>query len=354
MAKVFEFVGKISLGKETEKFKPIKTSKSAKGWLGTRLNFSMFNSTGYHNLEMFEGYMENGSTVIYCLGKDKGADNKLPKLQIKWADRFKQELIDQVVGFNKFVLELGEEKREFLAGSDFLQALIEVLKNESYKDQKFLVEGNVEYTSWNGKVYRKFVPKTVKTVPNDVPDQSIVQLDMFYGQDSLEKITDDKYVINGWVQQYDSTLKRQVPFKEEVVIDSSKAQTEKQKRAFELITNRFMVSDESIMKLGVKTVMINGREKVDIKLEDLTDEERELIDIGLATFEEIASEYGGSTNGDKISEMKVIGFGRGYNKGAQKTDFTLEDFTIVDATDEIVDTTSDVVDEVFEDDDLPF
>lgn len=351
MANTFEFIGKISLGKETEKFKPIKTSKSAKGWLGTRLNFSLFNSTGYHNLEMFEGYMENGSTIIYCLGKDKGSDNKLPKMQVKWADRFKQELIDQVVGFNKYVLELGEEKREFLAGSDFLQAVIEVLKTEKYKDQKFLVEGNVEYNAWNGKVYRKFVPKTIKTVSNDVPDQSIVQLDLFYGESSLEKITDTKSIINGWIQQYDSTLKKPVGFAEQVVIDSSKAETEKQKRAFELITNRFMVSDESIMKLGVKTVMINGREKVDIKLEDLTEEERELIELGLATFEEIASEYGGATNGDRISEMKVIGFARGYNKGAQKTDFTVEDFAVItDATDELV----DAVEDVFEDEDLPF
>lgn len=349
MANQFSFVGKLGLGKETEKFKPIKTSKSAKGWLGTRVNFSLFNNTGYHNLELFEGYMENGSTIVYCLGKDKGADNKLPKMQVKWADRLNQDIIDKVAGFNKFVLEIGDVKQEFLAGADFVAKVIEILKDEKYKDQKFHVEGSVVYNEWDGKIYRKFMPKTIKTVTAETPDESVVNLDMFYTNGALDEDTIGKYVVNGFIRQYDGTTKSEISFPQSVVIDTTKAVTEKQQKAFDLIKSRFVVTDDTFMKMGVKTVAVNGREKVNITLEDLTDEEKELIDLGLATFDEIANEYGGTTNGDKISELKVVGFGYGYNRGAQKTDFTLEDFMSSDVTDEIMDS---VVED--DDDDLPF
>lgn len=352
MSNTFTFIGKLNLGKETEKFKPIKTSKSAKGWLGTRLNFSLFNNTGYHNLEMFEGYMENGATIIYCLGKDKGSDGKLPRMQVAWKDRFNQEIIEQVAGFNKYVIELGDVKKEFLAGSDFLQELIAVLKNEAYKDTKFQIDGSVEYTRWNGKVYRKFVPRTVKTVSNEVADESTVRLDFYYTQGAINELTEGKFIVSGFTRQYNSTLKAEEPFVEEVIIDTTKATNEKQLKAFQLIKNRFMVNDESFMKLGVKTVMLNGREKIDITMEDLTDEEKELIEYGLATFEEIAREYGGTMNGDKVTEMKVVGFNYGYNKGAQLTTLTADDFEVVDATEELVGATETVDD--FEDEDLPF
>lgn len=351
MSNTFTFIGKLNLGKETEKFSPIKQIKNGKGWVGTRLNFSLFNNTGYHNLECFHGFYENGTSTIYCLGKDKGADGKLPKMQVAWKDRFNQEIIDKVAGFNKYVLELGDVKKEFLSGVDFLAELIDVLKNEAYKDAKFQIDGSVEYTRWNGTVYRKFIPKTVKMVTNETPDESTVRLDFYYTQDAIEEITEGKFVVSGFTRQYSSTLKAEEPFAEQVVIDTTKATTEKQLKAFQLIKNRFLVNDETFMKLGVKTVMLNGREKVDITMDDLTDEEKELIEFGLATFEEIAREYGGTMNGDKVSEMKVVGFNYGFNKGAQETTLTAEDFEVVDATEELI---SDAVEDDFEDDDLPF
>ena len=350
----FTFVGKLNLGKETEKFKPIKTSKSASGWLGTRVNFSLFNNTGYHNLEMFEGYFENGSSLIYCLGKDKGADNKYPKMQVKWADRLKQEIVDSVASFNKYVIEIGEVKKEFIAGYDFLQEVIAILKDEKYKEQKFKVDGDVVYNVWNGKTYRKFVPKSIVAVTSETPDESTVKLDLYYTQGAVQELQPGKYSVDAYVRQYDSTTKGEIAFKQEVFIDATKAQTEKHIKAFDLIKSRFVVTDETFMKLGVKAVMINGRQKVDIKFEDLSDEEKDLIELGLATFEEIANEYGGTMNGDMVSEIKVVGFSYGYNRGAQKTDFTYEDFMPSDVTDEIIDDTYDnaVVDEL--DDDLPF
>ena len=65
----FKLIGKIQLGKETEKFKPYKVSKSAKGWIGHRLSFGLKNITGFHNLELFAGYMEDGTSSSWLCPK---------------------------------------------------------------------------------------------------------------------------------------------------------------------------------------------------------------------------------------------------------------------------------------------
>ena len=135
MANAFELVGKLFLGKESEKFKPIEVKTSTKGWKSTRVRASLSNSTGFHNLELFEGLFENKENIIYCLGKDK-VDGRFPKMQIKWNDRFKEDVVSKVAGFNKYKLSLQDDKKEFLAGIDFVEAFINVLNDEKYKDIK--------------------------------------------------------------------------------------------------------------------------------------------------------------------------------------------------------------------------
>ena len=73
----FKLIGKIQLGKETEKFKPYKVSKSAKGWIGHRLSFGLKNITGFHNLELFAGYMEDGTSLIYCIQKKENYSDEI-------------------------------------------------------------------------------------------------------------------------------------------------------------------------------------------------------------------------------------------------------------------------------------
>ena len=354
MSNTFEIIGKIKLGKETEKFRPIETKTSPKGWVGTRLKFNAVNTTGFHMIEAFEGYMNDNSTICYVLGKDKGADGKFPKMQIKWLERNKPEIVEQVASFSKYKIELKDEKFEYLAGIDFVNKLIQILQNKVYENTRFLIEGDVEFNEWNGKVYKKLVPKSVVEITDEqLLDRTFIKYDFYYGPDSVDDTMFEdtgKYLINGWVRQYDGTIKREVPFKEQLIIDTSKAQDDKQKRAFDIIKKRFVVED-GIYKLGVKCVQINGTEKKEITMDDLSDEEKELIEVGLSTLEDFQKEYG-STNGDTIRETKIVSFNRGYNKGAQKTDFTIEDFISQDVTDELM--MDDEISYEDEEDDLPF
>lgn len=351
----FKLVGKLQMSNETEKFKPYKVTKSDKGWIGHRLSFQLKNITGYHNLELFEGYMENGSSLIYCIQKKEDFADEPVKLKIKWSDKDKQEIIDNVSEFNKMTVDLGEGNvSKYIAGYDFLQHIHNILKDEQFADKVFIVEGDVNYQSYNGKTYRKLNPKRISLAPQDVMEESTLRLELYYTEDCIDDIMYDdtkKYIINSYVAQYNSTLSENEYFLEPLVIDVSKAENEKQEKAFNIIKNRFIVNEEKVLKLGVKAVLVNGRERRQINLSDLTDEERDLIDCGLATLEEISAEYKNTINGDTVNEIKIVGFGYGYNKGSQDTD--IEVSKLLGYTDTIIDGMFD--DEIITDtDDLPF
>lgn len=321
----FTIIGKLQLGKETEKFKPYKVTKSAKGWLGHKLVFGLKNITGYHSLELFEGYMENGSSLVYCIQKKENYSDETVKLQIKWSDRNKQEVLDQVSDYNKCTIKIGDEKSVYIAGYDFLQHIYTILQDEKYKDELFMVTGDIEYQKYEGKVYRKLKPRHIELVSKDTQEVSFLNLELLYTRNAVDSSMFDinkKYIINTYVAQYNSTDKKDEYFSEHTIIDLSKAQNEKQEKGFNIIRNRFAIDEEEVLKLGVKAVLINGKEKKQITLEDLTEEERDLIDCGLATLEELSAEYGNSINGDSVSEIKIVGFGHGYNKGSQQTKIT--------------------------------
>ncbi len=324
----FKIVGKLQLGKETEKFKPYKVSKSAKGWLGHRLVFGIKNITGFHNVELFEGYMEDGSSLIYCIKKKENYSDETEKLQIEWKLRNNPDVIEQVADYNKLTIKMDDEQvTKYIAGYDFLQHIYSILQDDRYKDELFIVTGDVEYQKYEGKIYRKLHPRHIELAPKDTQEVSLLNLELYYTQDAVDTEMFDinkKYLVNTYVAQYNSQTKEDDYFSEPVVIDVSKAQTEKQEKGFNIIKNRFIVDEDKVFKLGVKAVLINGKEKKQITMEDLTEEERDLIDCGLATLEEIAAEYGNTINGDSISEIKVVGFGYGYNKGSQETEISPE------------------------------
>ena len=57
----------------------------------------------------------------------------------------------------------------------------------------------------------------------------------------------------------------------------------------------------------------------------LTDEQKEAIDDGMITFEELKAELGGNTYGDRVTEIRLIGLMKGYSSGVQDTMFTIDD-----------------------------
>ena len=122
---------------------------------------------------------------------------------------------------------------------------------------------------------------------------------------------------------------------------------EKTKKRTEAIKHKFMVEDDTFKEYGAVVNMLNGAQKVEITEDMLTDEQREDLDCGLITMDDIRAELGGNVYGDRIREYQFIKPARGFTKGRQDTVYTEDDMVIKP----LVDTTEEMED-LFEDDEL--
>lgn len=71
--------------------------------------------------------------------------------------------------------------------------------------------------------------------------------------------------------------------------------------------------------------MLNGSQKVELTEDMLTDEQRENIEFGLCTLEDIVKEMGGDVYGDRVTDIVIDKLGRGYTNGSKETAYTADD-----------------------------
>ena len=138
----------------------------------------------------------------------------------------------------------------------------------------------------------------------------------------VEKVGDTftgDYIINAFVDYYDKNAKMNafMPIAVKIAADNKMANGFKK---------RFSKAEgEEIKELGVGVNFINGAQTVEITEDMLTDEQRESIEDGLCTFEDIKAEMGGTAFGERVTEIRLTGLMKGYSGGVQDTMYTIED-----------------------------
>ena len=140
------------------------------------------------------------------------------------------------------------------------------------------------------------------------------------------------YVINAFVDYYDQSAKMNAFAPVSVKINKDHPKANGFKKRFS------KAEDEEVKELGVVVDFINGAQQVDITMDMLTDEQRESIEDGLITFEELKAELGGKANGNRVTETRLIGLMKGYSNGVQDTAYKVDDLRkkpIKEETDEI-------------------
>jgi hypothetical protein len=84
--------------------------------------------------------------------------------------------------------------------------------------------------------------------------------------------------------------------------------------------------DGEVKELGVGVDFINGAKSVEITEDMLSDEQREAIEDGMTTFEELKAELGGTAYGDRVTEIRLTGLMKGYaTSGVQDTMYSVDD-----------------------------
>ena len=94
--------------------------------------------------------------------------------------------------------------------------------------------------------------------------------------------------------------------------------------------------------------MLNGAQKTEITDDMLTDEQKEDLECGLITLDDIRADLGGSVYGDRVQEYQFDKIARGFTKGRNDTVYTDDDMVIKPLEEKLPEGTEDL----FDDDEL--
>lgn len=361
----FEFVGKLSVGKETDKFKPYEENIYNNQWKKKRFKFNAQCGDNRHflTIDSFEAVDGSGQIYTFSKGKD-GAKGE--KLTIPFSERLTSPKLSEVADFKKMVVDLGDRSRryalkkivdkmdegdvitdeeleevgldnesavkkeyeaslklhrEFIAETDFLDFVKKVVESGKYNDKKFKIRGSVDfsYSDAKGEYYTNIIPQKIYLADED--EKSVANLLFLFGADSLDKTSvEDKYVLHGWTMYYDNQLKKNAPAPIDIVIAASdKEKADKIARRFE------SVMPDEIREMGIEVHAINGSGAVEITPDMLNESQKELLDLGMVTMEELRKELGGSARGEVTREYRLKGFTKGYTSGSEATSYAPTD-----------------------------
>lgn len=351
MASVFNFTGKIALGKDSEKFHPIERKEFSSGWMNTTVKFNCVSGTN-RVLCMTQGgkWKDDKKNTVKTFGKSttdaNGNVTKGTAIEIPWAKRFDQDQIDKVAGFKKFVVDTGDYKmryklqdlveafkngtvtdekieeigidnlddaiaaleksqskrKEFVSEWDFAEYMVKVAQSEKMKDKLFNISGSYEvsYNADKDRFYTNYHVNRVTLAAEDAEPKTEMKIDFYYGEGAWDDSTYDetgKVLVNGWIDYYDSNLKKS-GFKPMAIV--VREDDEKKRKALK----RKFVCDEEIKQIGLTLSVIEGAERVEITIDMLSEEEQEDIAMGLLDFDEVKRSMNNSVVGDRISELR--------------------------------------------------
>lgn len=390
-------LGKITMSKETEKFKPYSETKYESGWVKRRIMFNAICGDNRHLLSVDGGSFADGHGDVYTFTKGSvdanGNKVKGESLKIPFKDRLTSPKLAEVAEFKKFVFDLekpnrryklekadekikegtsltdeelrelgieseadvkgeleksNKKKHEFISEWDFVEFIKKVIDSGKYNDKKFFIRGNANYSysDKNQKVYENYVPQRIYLADDDAEEYSTATIKVIYGADAVDETSAEekgKYYVSGYMMEYDNNRKSNIPVPVVVTIPVVHTDaSDKDKKKVEAIKRKFMVEDDTFKELGVEVNMLNGAQKVEITEDMLTDEQKEDLECGLITLDDIRADLGGSVYGDRVQEYQFAKIARGFTKGRNDTVYTAEDMVIKAIEEELPEGTEDL------------
>lgn len=396
----FRMTGELSLPKETEKFKPYAKRTSASGWNMDRLRFNVTCGDNRHMMSVDALYRADESNDITVFTKggvdDNGNKIKGEAIKIRFKDRLTDPRLVEVAEYRKFVVDtevrgrrqalsramdnikegktisdeelqaLGvaseseipveiekskKKRKEFISEKDFLEHIKKVIDSGKYKDKLFSVSGNivVELNKMNGQFYTKFQPSRVYLAGDDAEPMCEGEFKVYYGKDGLDSLSVEetgKYYLNGYTFEYNQdTKKNDLAAPVTMVLPAKIDGDDKWEKIAAKFVKYFTVDGEEYKEIGLKCNLLNGAQRKELDLDDLDEETRENIELGLITMDDVKRELGiSNTFGDRIQEYQIAGLMQGFSRGANETTFTEDDFQLKIAEVEA----DDVIDSIIE------
>ena len=297
----FNFTGTVSLPKAESK-KPFCKKFTKDNIEMVSMNFGIQeakNSIGF--VECFGSIPKN--EII------KTRDMNNNEIEIKWDDRFDENVIKDVANFRKYVIDLGEDfggRKEFISQYDAILYLKDNLPN--YQGL-IRATGQMKKEWYEDKYYDKFVFQNVYAVDGEHKPSLRITADIYYCKDCIEKDNwkDDKVVlINGYIQQYINKDEGTKFIPQKFVFNASKLNPDNEKH-MKLLKYKLKYVDSKSKKwehLLWEVKVLNGAEEVDFDESQLTDAQKEQIELGIKTLDDFRPN--GSIYGERISEYRLL------------------------------------------------
>lgn len=390
----FKMTGKLNLGKETEKFKPYEEKTFSTGYHRKQLKFNAVCGNNMHFLTLMG--MIDGNNKIYVRTKDNEKE-KGKFIQVPFSQRFDPKIAEDIEYYNKFILDLDyaqrryslkrmldnlqsngqkptvqdlaevglksadeiesaykiscEKRHEFISAIDMIDELRKIIDSTEYKNAKFNIQGKGEYSYYKGKVYTSYIPNSIYLAKDNEEEMSQANLKLYFNKDSMKK-RDDSCIIDGFIREYDGNLRKLIPVPTSVVIRKPLSLDSLEEKKYERIISKFKSDDKKWYEYGVTVDMLNGSQKVEITMDMLDEEQREDVECGLITLEDIAEEMGGNAFGEKIQEYRFYKPMKGYSAGKKETVFEDYDFIITRSDDEYDDLFDKKSEDDYDDDEI--
>lgn len=306
----FNLIGKPVVNDYTFKINE-KSEKS--NWVYNALNLGVDCGEAHGTVyaEMMGGYSEDNENRIYAHGKkDDGSDDFDTQIIVPWEDRFNESVLEEIGDLSFITVGLEKTSADKTYYEKFLSAYdaIAYIKEHLTENMVVNVRGNLKYSVYNDIVQ---VRKNITSIALSKADDSSKYKATFTqsilidkDSASLKNIDKDKGVmfVDARVLDYVKEIggvevKGQYPYRKqfEFAMDfSNQVQCKK-------IMEKLFKVKKGITQTTFEGEFIEGGAVVTATLDDLTDEIKDLIDMGVYTEEEALAKC--SSNGSRERRM---------------------------------------------------
>ena len=354
----FEIIATLKAVKDSDNFSAFEVRDFNSGWQNTRYRFNAISGTNRFMLEIGGGkWTDDKKNQILTFSRAE-TGKKPEKMTVKWEDRKNPEIIDKVAGYRIYTCNLltfderkaleeeGKEdeakkkNHQFLEKTEFAALVKRVIDSGKYVDAKFRILGTIDfqYSAKNGQFYRTLSVDKMYKVADDTPCKSEMTINAFYTEGAIDAESYDdtkKMFFNCYTDHYFSAVKanRFVPMSL-VINGNGDEKADKKAVAFKKMFEKF--DDEAtVRKVGLVCDMVDGAEAQAITYDDLDEDTRDNIDMGLIELEDAIKALGGNMMGNRITETRVKSLSRTSAKGSEPTVFTEDDLHKLPVVEEV-------------------
>jgi hypothetical protein len=369
----FNFIGEISINEISSPNPWRRDLKTKNGKEGLGVNLSVIATQNNRAWVEGVGFVQDN---IKIKNEDK------TEITVDWSDRNNPEIVKDAAFFYKRTILLDpnnqDSRKEFITDYDFIKYIADNI--DEIKGKKVQITGQINKDFYNGTVRDRFrmsslyIRNSEDKNGNPVKNKFQITTVFFWDKEGIDLADwkeEKKIYINGYTEEYidKDNGRKYVP--QTLIFDCSKVNLEDEKNVkamnFRLRQLGLVYEDGSLsvkLKKGkyytneIDISYKNGAEEIEFDESELTETQREAIELGMATLEDFRPK--GQIYGNRVTEWKITGFSlKGkFTDGLQEMDVTTEEFedniytppkaeTLADAMEESESESDDEVEDLF-------